>query len=1037
MRHHRSITTLMLAAAAAGIAGVAHAQVGVLPADSPQVAAALQASRQEKEKLTLDQQRYEEVTRVYSQLRQTPSDEPQEVVYGADDRRDQYQTTDPFYLALGQAVCVVVNASSLTNNGDGTYAVSNNRWTTQGGSPVCADEPFRNQFQIGFCSGFLVGTDLIATAGHCASTATTVAFIFDFNQNGPTWPSTTDEINPARIPADKVYFGTVMVNRAQSGELDHAVVRVDRPVTGRVPVPVRRTGEPALNDPLIVIGHGVVLPKKYDAGGVVKDPRVGGQYFTSNLDTYGGNSGSAVFNRTTGVVEGILVRGNSDFTTTGGCTRSRVCPDTGCPTFEEISKTAPFASFIPELGIQVSPAGGTLHLGAGGVITPASVVYTLSNPTSSSANYNVSFVSGGTFDLEITGGSASGSLAAGANTNVTVSVASSAGSLPAGNYTRSVQFQDTTNGVTSTRVHNLEIDTTGISVTPATNVAGSGPVGGPFSGSVTYTVASTRPTPVDVSVTSNQSWIGINGGTSDSFTLTGVGDSRTVTVNIDSSASALGAGIYSGTVTFANDSGGTGGATRTVGLEVGRRNYVSGDTPIVLPDLSTRTSTIYVDDSFCIGDADVAVDIPHTYIGDLIVELTSPAGTVIRLHNRTGGGADNLLRTYDQDAGLGTFLPDGPGTLNSLDNQNAEGAWTLTVTDAASSDSGSINGWTLRLAEQTPCLPAANNQSLTLQPTISQPVTMTGASFGGGALTYVVTTLPANGRLFDPNIGEITSVPTTVTAAPGDTCWYRPNLGFVGSDSFQFRVENGNGASPNATVSLTIGERTVAADFPLSSNPGWATMGQWAYGQPTGGGSNNLDPTSGFTGPNVYGYNLAGDYPNNLTPTQYLTTTAIDLTGYSNLVLEFRRWLGVESSTFDKATVDASANGSTWSNVWSHTATTAIRDTSWQALSYPLPAALNGSANARIRWGMGVTDGSVTYPGWNIDDVRITGVQAPANPCTADLNGDGSYDLVDFFEFFGAYDVQAPAADINGDGVVDLVDFFAFFNVFDTGVCTF
>ena len=50
----------------------------------------------------------------------------------------------------------------------------------------------------------------------------------------------------------------------------------------------------------------------------------------ANLDTYGGNSGSAVFNAKTGLVEGILVRGEQDYVQKGDCRVSNVCPADGC-----------------------------------------------------------------------------------------------------------------------------------------------------------------------------------------------------------------------------------------------------------------------------------------------------------------------------------------------------------------------------------------------------------------------------------------------------------------------------------------------------------------------------------------------------------------------------------------------------------------------------------------------------------------------------------------------------------------------------------
>ena len=59
--------------------------------------------------------------------------------------------------------------------------------------------------------------------------------------------------------------------------------------------------------------------------------------------------------------------------------------------------------------------------------------------------------------------------------------------------------------------------------------------------------------------------------------------------------------------------------------------------------------------------------------------------------------------------------------------------------------------------------------------------------------------------------------------------------------------------------------------FQLDTNPGWSTEGQWEFGVPTGGGYYCSDPTSGHTGSNVYGYNLAGDCPNTMPP--YCLTT--------------------------------------------------------------------------------------------------------------------------------------------------------------------
>jgi hypothetical protein len=60
--------------------------------------------------------------------------------------------------------------------------------------------------------------------------------------------------------------------------------------------------------------------------------------------------------------------------------------------------------------------------------------------------------------------------------------------------------------------------------------------------------------------------------------------------------------------------------------------------------------------------------------------------------------------------------------------------------------------------------------------------------------------------------------------------------------------------------------------------------------------------------------------------------------------------------------------------VWNHTATSPISETAWSLQSIDLSPIADGRPAVRLRWVMGPTDGAVTYPGWNIDDVRISGI---------------------------------------------------------------
>ncbi|WP_370414333.1 M28 family metallopeptidase [Streptomyces fradiae] len=75
----------------------------------------------------------------------------------------------------------------------------------------------------------------------------------------------------------------------------------------------------------------------------------------------------------------------------------------------------------------------------------------------------------------------------------------------------------------------------------------------------------------------------------------------------------------------------------------------------------------------------VGVDIVHTWIGDLVVDLIAPDGSVYNLHNRTGSSTDNINQTY---------------TVNAS-SEVANGVWKLRVQDKASADTGYINSFKL------------------------------------------------------------------------------------------------------------------------------------------------------------------------------------------------------------------------------------------------------------------------------------------------------------------------------------------------------
>ncbi len=89
-----------------------------------------------------------------------------------------------------------------------------------------------------------------------------------------------------------------------------------------------------------------------------------------------------------------------------------------------------------------------------------------------------------------------------------------------------------------------------------------------------------------------------------------------------------------------------------------------------------------------IEDLKVILDITHTYIGDLRVELLSPDNTAVLLHNRSGGATDNIIKEY-------TFL--NTSKLRDFQGVSVHGNWKLKVSDRAEADQGKLNRWALHL----------------------------------------------------------------------------------------------------------------------------------------------------------------------------------------------------------------------------------------------------------------------------------------------------------------------------------------------------
>src|SRR5690606_35958513 len=102
-------------------------------------------------------------------------------------------------------------------------------------------------------------------------------------------------ILPRTVETEDVYkCSEIIHSQVASNGSDFAVIKLDRPVVDHAPLALRQSGAPPVGEPLVVIGHPSGLPTKVAGGANVREMK--STYLVANLDTYGGNSGSAVFN---------------------------------------------------------------------------------------------------------------------------------------------------------------------------------------------------------------------------------------------------------------------------------------------------------------------------------------------------------------------------------------------------------------------------------------------------------------------------------------------------------------------------------------------------------------------------------------------------------------------------------------------------------------------------------------------------------------------------------------------------------------------
>ncbi|MBU1077921.1 MAG: right-handed parallel beta-helix repeat-containing protein, partial [Spirochaetes bacterium] len=231
---------------------------------------------------------------------------------------------------------------------------------------------------------------------------------------------------------------------------------------------------------------------------------------------------------------------------------------------------------------------------------------------------------------------------------------------------------------------------------------------------------------------------------------------------------------------------------------------------------------------------------------------------------------------------------------------------------------------------------------------------------------------------------------------------YKPTVKYITADSAEYPIvetfySNNIWIGTNAIVTnhdgtaiiyISGGSGTLAGEIifmdDFTTDKGWAGYGgagEWERGKATAGGGEYGSPdpaidTSSDSSNYVLGNDIGGDYNDNLGATFWITSPVIDCTGYTNVYLNFYRFLGVEQPAWDHAYISV-YNGIGWTQIWANTIT--IADSEWGYQSFNVSAYADNNANFRVRFGIGTSDGSWAYCGWNIDDLYVTGMSTTAS----------------------------------------------------------
>lgn len=255
---------------------------------------------------------------------------------------------------------------------------------------------------------------------------------------------------------------------------------------------------------------------------------------------------------------------------------------------------------------------------------------------------------------------------------------------------------------------------------------------------------------------------------------------------------------------------------------------MSTDIPIGINNNATATSTLNFPGTGVISDINV-IDVTgaHGRVGQLTVDLISPSATSVTLWSNICGNDNDFDLNFDDAAAPGAIPcpPTTAGTyqpqtaLSAFNGENANGIWTLSVTDNAAPTTGTLQSWGLEVC-MAGCNLAASSSS--------NQSSCNGSSDGSATVTVVSGTAPYT-YLWDVSAGGqnaqtatgLSAGSYTVTITDADACEI-PVVVIVGEPTaLSLSLSNSSDASCNGlsdgTASINVSGGTAAYLYNIGS----------------------------------------------------------------------------------------------------------------------------------------------------------------------------------------------------------------------------